>query len=390
MSVSGSPFAGVGKKAGVGAATGAAASAGSYSVVITNAYGAVTSSVATLTVNTKAPGISAEPQSQVACHGATATFSATAGFGFTNSGGGAYQWQFNGVNIAGATSTTLALNNVTLANEGDYHVFVTDDITTGVSAVARLTVRVPPVVLVGLRGITNAVGSTVTLSVTASGSVPMGFSWRKGSVPVTNFVLMTTNTAFTITNAQITDSATWRCIITNSGNVTPGVLSQAAVLILAPPVLTNPPASQVVEPGANVTFTAGAAGSAPLYYRWQFQGADIANATNTSLSLLNVLLASQGEYRVTVSNLVGSASGIATLTVGTPIIALRDAEWLGNGSVRLKLSGVPNRNHAIEISPNLTNWTTLDTIFYTNGLMPFEDATINGTTNRFYRARLLP
>ncbi|MGH8524806.1 MAG: hypothetical protein ACREXY_11490, partial [Gammaproteobacteria bacterium] len=59
-------------------------------------------------------------------------------------------------------------------------------------------------------------------------------------------------------------------------------------------------------------------------------------------------------------------------------------------SVRLKLSGVPDRNHAIEISPNLTIWTTLDTLFYTNGLMAFEDTTVGETTNRFYRARLLP
>jgi hypothetical protein len=234
------------------------------------------------------------------------------------------------------------------------------------------------------------VGSTVTLSITASGSVPMGFSWRKGSIIVTNVVLMTTNSTYSIVNAQTNDSTTWRCVITNSGNVAPGVLSQAAVLILAPPVLTNSPLSQIVEPGANVTFTAGAAGSAPLRFQWQFQGAAILNATNPSLSLLNVQLANQGQYRVTVTNLVGTATATATLTVGTPVISLRDAEWLGNGSVRLKLSGVPNRNHAIEVSPNLTNWTTLDTIFYTNGLMPFEDATVSVMTNRFYRARLLP
>jgi hypothetical protein len=359
--------------------------AGAYSVLVSNPAGTVASAVATLTVLVP-PTITAQPQSQVVNTNTTVNFTVAA----NGTGPVRYQWQFNGADISGATSATLTLNNVTLAHEGDYRVLLTDDITTGASQVARLTVRVPPVVLVGLRGVTNAVGSTVTLSITASGSVPMGFSWRKSSLTITNFVLMTTHSTFTIFNAQTNDSATWRCVITNSGNVAPGVLSSASVLILAPPVLTNAPASQSVEPGANVTFTAGAAGSGPLRYQWQFQGGDLANATNASLVLSNVTLANQGLYRVTVTNLVGSATATATLTVGTPVISLQDAQWLGNGSVRLKLSGVPNRNHAIEVSANLTNWTTLDTIFYTSGLMPFVDATVSGTTNRFYRARLVP
>ena len=270
-----------------------------YSVLVINPAGAVASGVATLTVLVP-PTITVQPQSQVVNTNATVTFTVAA----TGTGPVRYQWQFNGVNIPGATSDTLTINNVNLASEGDYRVLVTDDITTGVSAVARLTVRVPPVVLVGPRGQTNAVGSTITLSVTASGSVPMGFSWRKGAF-VTNMVRMTTNSTFTIFNAQTNDSGIYRCIITNSGNAAPGVLAQATVLILGPPVL-------------------------------------------------------------------------------------QDVEWLGNGSVRLKLSGVPDRNHAIEISPNLTIWTTLDTLFYTNGLMAFEDTTVGETTNRFYRARLLP
>jgi hypothetical protein len=200
---------------------------------------------------------------------------------------------------------------------------------------------------------------------------------------------MTNSSTFSIPNAQTSDSGIWRCVITNSGNVVPGVLSQATLLILAPPVLTNLPINQAVEPGANVTFTAGAAGSGPLRYQWQFQGTDILNATNSTLSLTNVQLANQGHYRIIVTNLVGVASASAMLTVGTPIL-LQDVQWLGNGSVRVRLSGVPNRNHVIEVSPNLTDWTTLDTLAYTNGLMPFTDTTVSGTTNRFYRARLVP
>jgi len=51
--------------------------AGSYDVVITNALGAVTSAVATLTVWVS-PGISQQPQSRTIPPGADATFSVTA------------------------------------------------------------------------------------------------------------------------------------------------------------------------------------------------------------------------------------------------------------------------------------------------------------------------
>jgi hypothetical protein len=59
----------------------------------------------------------------------------------------------------------------------------------------------------------------------------------------------------------------------------------------------------------------GASGS--LSYQWQFNGTNIANATNASLTLTNVQIANAGVYMVTVSNLVGvTASSNAVLVLG--------------------------------------------------------------------------
>ncbi len=41
-----------------------------------------------------------------------------------------YQWQFNGANISGATSSTYALASVSSANSGDYKVIVSNGYTT--------------------------------------------------------------------------------------------------------------------------------------------------------------------------------------------------------------------------------------------------------------------
>ncbi|MEI7938094.1 MAG: LamG-like jellyroll fold domain-containing protein [Verrucomicrobiota bacterium] len=82
------------------------------------------------------------------------------------------------------------------------------------------------------------------------------------------------------------------------------------------PSIIVPPASQTVLPGSNVTFTATAAGTSPLSYQWRFSGTNIAGATGTSLTLSNVQPAQAGNYAVLVTNAFGSiSSSNALLTV---------------------------------------------------------------------------
>src|SRR5262249_32476579 len=77
------------------------ADTGSYSVVVTNVAGAITSAAASLTVNVP-PSISAQPQSLTVTQGLNASFSVTA-IGTQPLG---YQWSFSGANIAGATASS--------------------------------------------------------------------------------------------------------------------------------------------------------------------------------------------------------------------------------------------------------------------------------------------
>ena len=87
---------------------------GGYSVVITNLYGSVTTSVATLTV-TLPPAITAQPAGQTVWVGSNATFSVTA----SGTGPFNYQWQLNGSNVVNNIITTIAGNGVaTYAGDG--------------------------------------------------------------------------------------------------------------------------------------------------------------------------------------------------------------------------------------------------------------------------------
>ena len=61
------------------------------------------------------PAITAQPVNQTVPPGSTVTFRVTA----TGDPPLLYQWQRNGVNIAGATNATFTLTNVQTANAGD-------------------------------------------------------------------------------------------------------------------------------------------------------------------------------------------------------------------------------------------------------------------------------
>jgi Lamin Tail Domain/CotH kinase protein/Fn3 associated len=356
--------------------------AGTYSVVVANGVGVALSGAAQVGVVSPLI-ITTQPFDQAANTNATVNFIAAG----TGTGTVRYQWLFNGNAIAGATNGTLVLSNANLGQEGVYQCQLTDDLLTALSNPARLVVRVPPTILVRPMGVTNATGSTLSFFIQCSGSVPMGFEWRQGATPRTNIVLNTTNCTFTIPFALPATSGTWRVVITNSGSPTALTNTTFAVVVLNPPAITNQPVSRTVDVGTNVSFSVVAGPTNLLAYQWYFMNAPLAAATNASLNLSNVQAANAGGYFVIVTNVAGSAtSQVATLALNGPP-SLSEPEYLSNGWMRFKISGVPNRSYFVDISSNLPNWNLLTNLVYTNGLMPFIDTTAPGVTNRFYRLR---
>ena len=97
------------------------ADTGSYTLVVSNAAGMITSAVASLTV-LAAPSIITPPANLAAAVGSNATLTVTA----AGSAPLSYQWQFNSANLSGATSSTLSLTNLTLTSAGSYSVIVTN------------------------------------------------------------------------------------------------------------------------------------------------------------------------------------------------------------------------------------------------------------------------
>jgi len=70
-----------------------------------------------------------------------------------------------------------------------------------------------------------------------------------------------------------------------------------------------------------VTFTVSATGTTPLSYQWRFGSTNIADATASSYTRVNVQASHAGNYSVIVANSAGSlTSSNATLTVVVPPI----------------------------------------------------------------------
>jgi hypothetical protein len=151
------------------------ADTGNYDVVVTNAYSAVTSQVATLSVYLPA-GISVPPQDTAVIVGSNAVFSVTA----SGSEPLSYQWQKGGMSlvdggrISGATSNVLTIAATTTNDAGDYTVSVTNPVSAITSPVATLTVLVP----VNITSATNASGKqgvAFSFTVKATGTPPIIF-----------------------------------------------------------------------------------------------------------------------------------------------------------------------------------------------------------------------
>lgn len=279
---------------------------GGYAVVVSNAFGVVTSATAVLTVLWSAPSIAVQPTNQAASLTSNATFSVSA----SGIPPPTYQWRFEGTDLAGATNAVLFLARVAANEAGDYAVAVSNIFGAITSSVATLTVGFPPSITLQPESQTVLAGSNVTFTVAASGTEPLSYQWLFNG----NSMAGAANTNLTLTNVQATDGGNYAVVVTNwAGSVTSQV---AALTVLSPPFILTQPTNLTVAATSNASFQVVAGGTPPLTFHWYFGGADIPDGTNANLALSGVMPNQAGGYAVVVSNTYGVVtSSVAVLTV---------------------------------------------------------------------------
>ncbi len=118
--------------------------------------------------------------------------------------------------------------------------------------------------------------------------------------------------------------------------------------------ITTAPTSQNSTLGGTTTFSAAATGTGPLTYQWYHNGAAIAGATNSSLTLTNIQATDRGNYSLTVSNPFGSISSSNAVLEIPQFFAIGDSGTLlcsADGSTWIaRTSGTTKRLRAMAVS----------------------------------------
>lgn len=179
----GTPISGATDPVYVTPALGLADSGASFAVVLRNAAGAVTTTAAaTITVSAIAPSFASQPQPQSVQPGQTASYSVVA----QGSQPLAYQWQRDGVDIAGATAASYTTPAATALDAGArYRVVVRN--AGGQAASDEAVLRVVgagPVVLGILQVGVVAPGQGLRISSRLAGNPPYSYQWFRNGQPI--------------------------------------------------------------------------------------------------------------------------------------------------------------------------------------------------------------
>jgi hypothetical protein len=153
-------------------------------------------------------------------------------------------------------------------------------------------------------------GKSATLTVLAAGTAPLTDQWLKDGVNVRR----ATRASLALSRITTDQAGFYSVVVRNPVGAATSVLARVTVLV--PPSIRVQPASQSVTNGADVSFQVVAAGTEPLSYQWQQDGAELPGANAALLRLENVEVDQAGTYRVVVSNSAGSVlSARANLAV---------------------------------------------------------------------------
>ena len=294
---------------------GSAASAGSYSVTVANAYGSVTSTPVAFTVSDPvAPVITAQPLGQAVGYGGSETMSVSV----TGSPPLVYQWFKDGAAIPNASGSSYYIASAIPTYAGSYTVTIANGQGTVTSAAAALTVTaaVAPALLSQPISQILGFGGSGTLSANVTGSPNLSYQWffNGAAIAGANY------SSYSFNAVQPSAAGNYTLTATNSAGTVTTAAATIAVAAAIPPGISVQPASQVAAYGVATTISVGVTGSPNFTYQWYRNGAAVAGATNYQYSIASPVLSDAGNYSVTVTNSAGSVtSSAATLVVSAAI-----------------------------------------------------------------------
>jgi len=143
-----------------------------------------------------------------------------------------YQWQLNGLNIAGATNSSYTIASVAPSDAGLYKVIVKNSDGATPSPTSTLVVNTTPQVVTQPYGQVVYANSSVSFVTTLTGGRPLSLQWFHNGTPVTGGTAET----LTLNGVQASDAGTYSLVLSNSFGTN---VSSAALLSVFSGPITN-------------------------------------------------------------------------------------------------------------------------------------------------------
>src|SRR5947209_7921948 len=158
------------------------------------------------------PSIATQPTNQTVTAGQTATFMVVA----SGTAPLSYQWQKNGANISGATSSSYTTPAATTSDSGStFDIVVSNSAGTVTSNAATLTVNAAAVApTITTQSVTQTVtaGQTATFTVVASVTAPLSYQWQRNGANISG----ATSSSYTTPATTTSDSGSTFDVVVNN------------------------------------------------------------------------------------------------------------------------------------------------------------------------------
>jgi len=189
-----------------------------------------------------------------------------------------------------------------------------------------LTIRGRPVISTQPASQTAVTGGLATFSVIATGLPPPTYRWRFNGTTIVG----ETNATITLSNLTTNQNGGYTVVLSNLVGSVTSVVATLTVGSVAPVNITSHPQDRTVAVGDAVLLSVAATGSPPITYQWKKGGAEILDATNTTLPFASAAMADTGDYSVIVSNSAGPVSSQTAHLGVVPLPRFNSYEILDN------------------------------------------------------------
>jgi len=297
-----------------------AGAVGSYRCFVSNTYGSSLSQSGSLVIVTAPSLISPTTPSTLNLRlNLTANFSVSvAGQSLT------YQWQKDSVNLGSPSSPSLSIPTLNASHGGVYRCRIFNAAGEVFSAPVMLNVLLPPDITAHPMAQTVENGSSVSMSVTATGATQ--YQWLLNGSPIGGANAATYN----IPVVSTIHLGNYSCEVTNAGG---SVRSQRALLAIeGVPIITRPPFPVLAEIGSPLRMDMEVTGE-DLTYAWK-RGSTILSR-NTIFDAGNMTKALVGSYVGQVSNSLQTVSSapvpVSVIADLSPALDASTIKWSTSG-----------------------------------------------------------